>query len=641
MKSSFLKKIALLLGFQCLYSSVVFASDNCYCNLDFKLSDYKRFESYSYTRLGDDGSVSTPIQLPFEFRLFSKEISEFYVNINGSISDISIDQYTTVDFANYNIAGSSFMIAPYWADLHLGNNTNTTDSAAHMCGDIYYRYLVNSAKDTVGIKILWNEVGFYYGGCKCDEDRKTTFELTLTDGNGDFLPMGNNISFCYKKIGFAVGSASTCTDISGSSYENTEPGFLKGGTPATVGVVCKDADNLYYYQIGQYDRPGDTIGNRLSNGMYEKDKDSDLTTYSGYGSLLKASEKCELSYNLSSKYSLNILGCQGDGKYLASIFAVIESTNDKYKFDIDNVNSSAISGLNNNYIRLDTLLIGDGLEHKITIYKNDKIDTVFTFRAPFCSCPENVRITVDGVSVNNSISICKNSLINLGVESQLFSGSQQCVWEFESQEGVKTEITPESFKVMSSGSLSVLVTSDNCKTGVKVGIDLQVDICAETGCNDCPSRFAPEPGEKYVVGGWVSVPSQLDRSSFEDVYIEIRYSDGTSVQCMPEGNIIDGWQRISQTIEIPKGAKGMTIALKNTSDASAYFDDIRFLPVNASMKSYVYDPETLRLTAELDEQNYATFYDYDEEGALVRVRKETERGVMTIREARQSKPKRD
>ena len=40
-----------------------------------------------------------------------------------------------------------------------------------------------------------------------------------------------------------------------------------------------------------------------------------------------------------------------------------------------------------------------------------------------------------------------------------------------------------------------------------------------------------------------------------------------------------------------------------------------------------------------DDENYATFYEYDEEGALVRIKKETERGVMTIREARQSKPK--
>jgi hypothetical protein len=57
------------------------------------------------------------------------------------------------------------------------------------------------------------------------------------------------------------------------------------------------------------------------------------------------------------------------------------------------------------------------------------------------------------------------------------------------------------------------------------------------------------------------------------------------------------------------------------------------------MKSYVYDPKTLRLVAELDDENYATFYEYDEEGVLVRVKRETERGIMTLREARQSNPK--
>ena len=78
----------------------------------------------------------------------------------------------------------------------------------------------------------------------------------------------------------------------------------------------------------------------------------------------------------------------------------------------------------------------------------------------------------------------------------------------------------------------------------------------------------------------------------------------------------------------------------NEGNNPAYYDDIRFFPFDASMKSYVYDPLTLRLVAEMDGENYATFYEYDEEGAMVRVKKETERGVMTLREARQSKPKR-
>ena len=68
--------------------------------------------------------------------------------------------------------------------------------------------------------------------------------------------------------------------------------------------------------------------------------------------------------------------------------------------------------------------------------------------------------------------------------------------------------------------------------------------------------------------------------------------------------------------------------------ANVYFDDIRFHPVNSSLQSYVYDSETGRLNAVNDENNYATFYEYDEEGSLVRVKKETERGIVTIQESR-------
>jgi hypothetical protein len=52
------------------------------------------------------------------------------------------------------------------------------------------------------------------------------------------------------------------------------------------------------------------------------------------------------------------------------------------------------------------------------------------------------------------------------------------------------------------------------------------------------------------------------------------------------------------------------------------------------MKSFVYDPDNQRLTAELDENNYATFYEYDKEGGLIRVKKETVKGVYTIQETR-------
>ena len=52
------------------------------------------------------------------------------------------------------------------------------------------------------------------------------------------------------------------------------------------------------------------------------------------------------------------------------------------------------------------------------------------------------------------------------------------------------------------------------------------------------------------------------------------------------------------------------------------------------MKSFVYNPQSLRLMSELDENNYASFYEYDDEGTLTRVKKETIKGIKTITETR-------
>ena len=81
-------------------------------------------------------------------------------------------------------------------------------------------------------------------------------------------------------------------------------------------------------------------------------------------------------------------------------------------------------------------------------------------------------------------------------------------------------------------------------------------------------------------------------------------------------------------------ATGLTLTLNATANAKMYFDDLRIQPFNSSQKAYVYDPVSLKLMAELDENNYATFYEYDDDGTLIRVKKETERGVQTIKETR-------
>jgi len=114
------------------------------------------------------------------------------------------------------------------------------------------------------------------------------------------------------------------------------------------------------------------------------------------------------------------------------------------------------------------------------------------------------------------------------------------------------------------------------------------------------------------------------------------------VTAIPSGEIIDGWQRIFTKFKIPyssTSAINNTISIgvelaNNSPSIPVYFDDIRVHPLKGSMKSFVYDPETFKLMSELDDNNYATFYEYDNEGGLVRMKKETERGVKTIQETR-------
>lgn len=259
------------------------------------------------------------------------------------------------------------------------------------------------------------------------------------------------------------------------------------------------------------------------------------------------------------------------------------------------------------------------------------------------------KITIDGMSVDGSLTVCKNQLLRLGFRSGVPLTNPQYVWTFGNDTlsaGNESLDEIPNFSTSTFGTLALRVTSSECGASVNFAVNLNVDNCIANKCNDCPSRFSPTPGEKYVVSGWVSAASQIGvKDSFEDVSIQLSFDligggDPMVVECYPDGNIIDGWQRISKSFVIPSNAENMRIALKNESgDNDVYFDDIRFHPFNASVKGYVYDPKTLRLAAELDDENYATFYEYDEEGALIRIKKETERGVMTIREARQSKPK--
>lgn len=160
---------------------------------------------------------------------------------------------------------------------------------------------------------------------------------------------------------------------------------------------------------------------------------------------------------------------------------------------------------------------------------------------------------------------------------------------------------------------------------------------------DCIGLMAPQLNKKYVVSGWVKQKSvqNVVSTNYTNSQIDISFYSATgfinSISFLPSGNIIDGWQRIYGEFTLPSNATSMSADLNNLINnpaVSVYFDDVRIQPFDATMKTFVYDAITSKVLAELDDNNYATIYNYDDEGNLIKVKRETEKGIKTVKEGR-------
>ena len=156
-------------------------------------------------------------------------------------------------------------------------------------------------------------------------------------------------------------------------------------------------------------------------------------------------------------------------------------------------------------------------------------------------------------------------------------------------------------------------------------------------CCGCLPTLSLQSSQTYLFSLWVSTENSLDCGAAPvapDLKVILEPS-GTEISIVPSGPVIEGWQRFEGVVGIPTGNARTILQLTNANQPyKMYFDDLRIHPFLANMKSYVYDPSTLRLWATLDENNYASFYEYNDEGILVRTKRETERGIMTVQESR-------
>lgn len=153
---------------------------------------------------------------------------------------------------------------------------------------------------------------------------------------------------------------------------------------------------------------------------------------------------------------------------------------------------------------------------------------------------------------------------------------------------------------------------------------------------DFIDRFKPTINKEYIISMWVkeNVRSQFEFKINDGGSSFVPTSEGTSI-------IINGWKKLTFRFT-PQSSNFSFLFLNHGAPGlppekqPCYLDDIRVHPADGAMQAFVYDWRNYRLMSTLDDNNFAVFFEYDEEGTLVRKKVETERGIMTIDENRNS-----
>lgn len=153
-------------------------------------------------------------------------------------------------------------------------------------------------------------------------------------------------------------------------------------------------------------------------------------------------------------------------------------------------------------------------------------------------------------------------------------------------------------------------------------------------------------GKRYVISAWFS-RDNTDVPTYQDIDtsgLQVRFwqagqemAAARPALLRPEGPVIDGWQRMQGTFTYPANAEGLSIAMQNGADRGApraFFDDLRVVPEDGRLETFIYDPANLRVVARLDGENYAKVFSYHPDGSLAQTQQETDAGKLTVIEAR-------
>lgn len=241
----------------------------------------------------------------------------------------------------------------------------------------------------------------------------------------------------------------------------------------------------------------------------------------------------------------------------------------------------------------------------------------------------------NGLVISHGISGANETLTGTGVDYLTKNDAHSGEWCMALKGTIPTASTTEPFDALPS---SVKWTWD--------------DIIPDTEKYDDDfyriKGFAPSGAEyagKYTISFWTKSgyyfePNGVDfnvafNPAVAPVSAHVTLSSGGSITntliASNTGQMIDGWQRMQLEFTIDQADDELEITFY-PGDFGCLVDDLRIYPSEGKILTYVYDKTYRRLAASLDENNLATFFKYDQDGALMKTERETENGRLTIKE---------
>lgn len=174
-------------------------------------------------------------------------------------------------------------------------------------------------------------------------------------------------------------------------------------------------------------------------------------------------------------------------------------------------------------------------------------------------------------------------------------------------------------------------TTWNSSTSPTAGGGGATHVTMPNPCISCVGGFNPIANKEYIFSAWVKVNSTAPVVTCADAFVMISAAGRQPVTLRSKGPVIEGWQLIQGKFSTPALTNEVTVTLNKGLELT-YYDDLRIFPADGNMASYVYDDVNLKLTYTLDENNYFTKYEYNNQGELIRIKQETEDGIVTEKE---------